>query len=102
MKILLLICVCLSLNCYAAQSDDAEVHALAHFGAGVLVADVMSLGLHGLQKSAPLYCSILTIAASYEITDLYEQLTHKSETVRLQHDLAGALGGVNVSLTLNF
>ena len=86
----------------APASDDVEVHALAHFGAGTLVAEATALICHDIPKRNPWWCSLAEVVTAYAATDAYEQLTHKTPTTRLQHDLAGALGGVGVALSVNF
>lgn len=87
---------------HAADSDNEEVHALAHFGAGAIVADLTAVALHPYKSDFPWLCGFTEVLTPLVATVVYEGWTNKSWPVAQQHDFAGALGGLGVAITANW
>jgi len=86
-----------------SASDSDVVHGLAHQCAGVYVALPAQIFVCAeFPKTAweRQWWALLgvDVALAVAVTDAYESETDKSGTVRLQHDLDGAIGGAEVSL----
>lgn len=95
--VVMLVLLCPSKAHAAAQSDDVEVHGLAHMEAGSAIAAVTAVALLDYQKPHPYWCALAEIGNAVVGTVIYEKATHKNSNDTIQHTVQGATGALTVT-----